>query len=221
MLEKKLPASTDPEFFPENLEFLGFIGGWDCNIGIDTVQNLFYLIRANDLDWLEVIVKYSDEIISRKCVMSIPRHGSKREAAARLLNAHARSQVHYECPVPPHQSGLLTNGELENIVRAIADELKRNSEAAEEEDRRHESPIIKMARELGLDPCPAGHNDKAWMASCPQSRNHWIMISPARNEFGCGYCRRKGGLAELQAFYESARQAASVSRRKRSDSIGE
>lgn len=197
--------NTDPEFFPENVEFLGYVGGWDCYVGVDTFQSLFYLIRTKELDWLEVVLKYSNSILSRSCVMSIPRHGSKRKAAARILDTHVRSRVHYECPVPPYQPGLLTNGELESIVEAIADELKRNSGVAEEEQRRHEAEIIKMARELGLDPRPAGHNDSAWMASCPQTGNHWLMISPKHNQFGCGYCRRKGGPQELRAFYDAVR----------------
>jgi hypothetical protein len=137
--------------------------------------------------------------------MSIARHGSKREAAARLVDAHVRSRVHHECPVPPYQSGLLTNGELESIVGAIAEELKHNSRVAEEEQRRHEAPIIKMARALGLDPRPAGHNDSAWMANCPRGV-HWIMISPSHNEFGCGYCHRKGGPEKLRAFYDHVRR---------------
>lgn len=201
MSMEKQAAHSDPEFFPENVEFLGFAGGWDCDVGVDTVQNLFYLIRTKERDWLEVVVKYSNEVLRRHCVMSIPREKSKREAAALLLNAHVRSRVHYECPVPPYQSGLLTRDELEGIVRTIADELKRNSEAAKEEQRRPEAPIIKMARELGLDPSPAGHNDSAWMANCP-SGSHWMMISSSHNEFGCGYCRRKGGPAQLQEFYD-------------------
>jgi hypothetical protein len=198
-------AHTDQEFFPENVEFLGFVGGWDCYTGIDTVHMLFYLLRTKDLDWLEAIVKYSNTIMSRDCVMNVPRRGSKREAAARLLDAHVRSRVHHECPIPPYQSGLLTNGELESIVEAIAEELKRNSQAAEEEQRRDEAPIIKLARELGLAPRPAGHNDNAWMASCPRTRNHWIMISPSHNEFGCGYCCRRGGPLELRAFCDDVR----------------
>ena len=77
--------------------------------------------------------------------MSIPRNGSKREAATQLLDAHVRSWIHYECPVAPYRSGmLLTSGELQSIVRAIADEMKRNSEAAEEEQRQHQAPIIEM-----------------------------------------------------------------------------
>jgi hypothetical protein len=206
MSAEKHAAHTDPEFFPENVEFLGFIGGWDCYVSVDTFETLFYLIRTKEQDWLEEIPKYSNTTLGRHCVISIPRHGSKREAAARLLDAHVRSRVHHECPVPPYQPGLLTKAELKSIVETIAEELKRNSRVAEEDQRRHEAPIIKMAKELGLSPRPAGHNHSDWMASCPQSRNHWIMISPSHNEFGCGYCGRKGGPEELRAFYNHVRR---------------
>ncbi|HEY1475015.1 MAG TPA: hypothetical protein VGF53_13145 [Pseudolabrys sp.] len=200
MREKVSDAPIDPEFFPASIEFLGFIGGWGCESEIGTVHRLFYLIRTSDLDWLEEVVKYFDQIVSRKCVGSIPRDGSKREAAARLLDAHVRSRVHIECPVLPYRTGLLTNGELESIVNAIAGELKRNSEAAEEAQRRQGAPIIKMATELNLKPRPAGHNDNAWMASCPGT-NHWLMILARENQFGCGWCKREGGPEELHSFY--------------------
>ncbi len=84
MSEKKQAAPTDPEFFPENVEFLGFIGGWDCYIGVVTVHTLFYLLRTKDLDWLEEVAKYSDQVMSRKCVMSVRRAGSKRDGDAGL-----------------------------------------------------------------------------------------------------------------------------------------
>jgi hypothetical protein len=139
MPKRKQTVSTDPEFFPENVEFLGFIGGWDCYTGVDTVHTLFYLIRTNDLDWLEVVVKDSNRIMSRKCVMSIPRDGSNRDAAARLLGAYVRSRVQYECPVPPCRSGLLAYAELQRIVLTIADELECDGRGAEDEQRGHEA----------------------------------------------------------------------------------
>jgi hypothetical protein len=195
-------VATYPEF-PQNVEFLGFVGGWNCDFGIDTAEQLFYLIRTNDADWLEVAVRYSEKIMSRKCVVSVPRQGSTREAAARLLDAHVRSRVYCGFPVPPYRRGLLTSGELENIVGAVTDEFERNSRAAQKEQGLHEAPIIKMARELNLNPKPAGHSNTAWIADCPR-RSHWIMISASLNEFGCGYCRRKGGPKELKEFCDLA-----------------
>jgi hypothetical protein len=128
------PAPINSEF-PKNIEFLGFVGGWNCDLGIDTVEELFYLIRTHDADWLEVVVRYAGKIMSQKFVGSVPRQESKREAAGGLLDAHVRNQVYYSFPVPPYRKGLLTTGELENIVGAVTTEFNRNSRAAEKEQR--------------------------------------------------------------------------------------
>jgi hypothetical protein len=64
------------------------------------------------------VVKTLNTVMSRNCVMSIPRHGSAWEAAARLLNTHIRAQTHHDFPIPLYRSGLLTSGELENIVES-------------------------------------------------------------------------------------------------------
>jgi hypothetical protein len=199
-------ATPDPHFLPENIESRVFIGGWDCDVGIDTVETLFYLIRTKDQDGLQAVINHCGETLTTNNVMSIRRDGSEREAAVQLLDAYVRSHVHYDWPVPPYQAGLLTNSELESIVGAIAEELERNSQMALEKQRRQEAPIIKVARELDLYPRPAGINNSAWMANCPQGGNHWLMISADHNEFGCGYCRRKGGPQELRAFYDEYRR---------------
>jgi hypothetical protein len=83
----------------------------------------------------------------------------------------------------------------------------------EKDQAQHEAPIITMARELKLNPKPAGHNKSAWIAACPRG-SHWIMISPQLNEFGCGYCCRKGGPKELKEFCGSAER---LHRRIKSD----
>ena len=78
---------------------------------------------------------------------------------------------------------------------------ERNALAAKATQQRQKAQIVEVASELGLNPRPAGHNDSAWMADCPRG-SHTIMLSPSLNEFGCGYCRRKGDGAELAAFVE-------------------
>jgi hypothetical protein len=124
-----------------------------------------------------------------------------RGAATALLDMLVRSRVHFSGSQPPYLSGLLAGHELANIVGSVADQLEHNSQMAEAKQLQHEAPIITLARELNLNPRPAGHNDSAWMADCPR-RSHSIMISPSNSEFGCGYCKRKGGPEELRAFYD-------------------
>jgi hypothetical protein len=94
------------------------------------------------------------------------------------------------------------SNELSDITNAVIEELKRNTLAAEATQQRQKAQIIEVASELGLNPRPAGHNDSAWIADCPR-RTHTLMLSPSLNEFGCGYCRRKGDVAELSAFVDS------------------
>src|SRR3989442_5763003 len=98
-------------------------------------------------------------------------------------------------------SGLRAIGELSDIARAVFDEVEHNALAEETTQQRQKAQIVEVASELGLNPRPAGHNGSAWIADCPR-RSHTLMLSPSLNEFGCGYCRRKGDAAELAAFVE-------------------
>ncbi len=195
-----------------------FVGAWDNDLGIDNINEALFLVRDDRRDLLWSLTTYSEKTtrtnlaaresgdpawikseITCGCVAGAPREGTQSKAATRLLDALVRARVHHEFPRPPYLPGLLTIAELADIVRAVTEELERNALAAETAQRGHEVPIIKLASELGLNPRPAGHNDSAWMADCPRG-SHTIMLSPSLNEFGCGYCRRKGSPAELRAF---------------------
>jgi hypothetical protein len=195
-----------------------FVGAWDNDIGIFNINEALFLVRDDRQDLLWSITTYSEKTtrenldaresgdpawikseITCGCVAGAPREGMQSKAATRLLDALVRARVHYQFPRAPYLPGLLASNELSDIVRAITEELERNALAAEAAQRGRESSILKLARELGLNPRPAGHNGSAWVADCPR-RSQTIMLSPSLNEFGCGHCRRKGGAAELRAF---------------------
>jgi hypothetical protein len=195
-----------------------FVGSWDNDVGIDNINEALFLVRDERQDLLWSLTAYSEKLIRTNlaareggdpawvkskitcgCVAGAPREGTQSKAATRLLDALVRARVPHAFPRPPYLPGLLASNELSDIVRAVTEELKRNALAAEAAQRGHEASILKLARELGLNPRPAGHNNSAWIADCPR-RSHTIMLSPSLNEFGCGYCRRKGGATELRAF---------------------
>jgi hypothetical protein len=52
----------------------------------------------------------------------------------------------------------------------------------------------------GLHPEPAGIGPTQWDARCPVRSGHRLMITTGNDEFGCGYCRVKGGVDELRAL---------------------
>ena len=195
-----------------------FVGAWDNDLGIDSYNEALFLVRDDRQDLLWSLAADSEKSTRKNlaareggdpawvksktacvCVAGAPREGTENKAATRLLDVLVRARVHHAFPRPPYLPGLLTSNELSDIVRAVTEELKRNALAAEAAQRRQKALIIEVASELGLNPRPAGHNDSAWIADCPR-RSHTIMLSPSLNEFGCGYCRRKGDAAELRAF---------------------
>src|SRR5262249_21008517 len=133
------------------------------------------------------------------CVAGAPREGTENKAAMRLLDALVRARVPYEFPRPPYLPGLLTRRELAGIVRAVAEELRCNSLAAEAAQKVWKAPIIELANELGLNPRPAGHNGRGWVADCPR-RLPPLMFAASLDEFGLGFWRRKGGPGELEGF---------------------
>jgi hypothetical protein len=217
------PWSKEPSHQGEVPADALFVGAWENNLGIDGCHEALFLVRDNRQDLLWSLVAHSEKLtkqnlIAREtgdpnwvkskltcgCVASAPRKGTKKQAATRMLDALVRARVHHEFPRPSYLPGLLKRNELAGIVETVSEELKRNTLAAEAAQRVEKASIITLASELGLNPRPAGHNGSAWMADCPR-RSHWIMLSPSLNEFGCGYCRRKGGLVELKAFADYVR----------------
>jgi hypothetical protein len=197
-----------------------FIGAWKLQLGIDDIYEALFLVRRDRQDLLWSLTtgtekRMKDNLAARAaadadwvkseltcgCVAGSPRQPTESKAASQLLNALVRAEVHHQFPAPPYIAGLLTVGELANIVDSVEEEMTRNTLAAEAAQRGNEAPILKLARELNLNPRPAGHNTTDWIANCPR-RKHSIMVSPSRDQFGCGYCRRKGGPIQLQEFYD-------------------
>ena len=199
-----------------------FIGAWDLDVGIDTLHEALFLFRSERQDLLWAFTSWSAEAtgqylarretgdpdwasktISCGCVAGLPRRGSASDSATRLTRALVAGRVHHVFPRPPWAAGLLSAPELQQIVCEVEDELARNRKAAEDRQRGGEAPIIRLARQLKLSPTPAGTSEHAWLANCP-GRGHALMLAPLTNQFGCGYCRQKGGPRELQALYDFA-----------------
>jgi hypothetical protein len=194
-----------------------FVGSWDIYIGVDDINEALFLVRSDRQDLLWSVTSQSEEetkenLAAREsgdpawvkhelicgCVAGSAREGTQKDAAIRLLKTLARARQARS----PYLPGLLASDELSSIANAAIEEWKRNRLAAEATQRREKAQIVEVASELGLNPRPAGHNDSAWIADCPR-RTHTLMLSPSLNEFGCGYCRRKGDIAELRTFVGS------------------
>ena len=132
--------------------------------------------------------------------------GTPEAAAAFLFTSLQRAHFPYTSAVGPFIGGLLSSETIGALVDDLHREWDRNRQEAIAEAERNPPPIVLLARELQLNPRPEGHNATAWVANCPSGRGHTIMVSGSSNQFGCGYCRKKGGPEELRAFWLSFHQ---------------
>jgi len=68
-----------------------------------------------------------------------------------------------------------------------------------------DSELVRTAAELGLAPVAPRSQPNRVTANCP-SGQHFIMIPPGSEQFGCRYCKRRGGPAGLRAVFRERRE---------------
>jgi hypothetical protein len=92
--------------------------------------------------------------------------------------------------------GLIEARDLAELIARLRAEWQAAQQAAE---AWRSAPIVRVAEALGLSPRPSGGKPTSWEASCPGA-NHALMIQARSGEWGCGWCKRKGGMEELKEF---------------------
>ena len=192
-----------------------FLCAYDLDIVVDRVPEAAFLVRdaRNEL-WLANPDPSTLEHLGRNdCpvgteasfVAAIPFNAEPVEAARRLVEAHVEAQALYVWPASFLVEGVLSRRDFDLIVQRVKRRLSARRQRASSFDR---SSIVIMARELGLNPRPSGTGDTAWLANCPGT-NHFLMIGIASGDFGCGWCKWRGGIEDLRAFTEERRRKAS------------
>jgi hypothetical protein len=136
-----------------------------------------------------------DVVVNAGRAVSRPRQAMAREAALDLLGILFRSRVGFGWPSRFLAGGVVSASAFDGVVRQLKDELVANAAAA----ARNETVIVKVARELGLHPRPAGTHPGLWRATCPRT-NHFVDIDASAALFACGWCKRSGGPEALRAF---------------------
>ena len=198
-----------------------FVGRYRLDLGIATVSEALFLAGGPDGWKLWIAHEESDsrlvpflrrvaeqgpgcraEAMGGGVAVAGNLQASPREAARALFQVLLQVRHPHSMPCAPYQGGLLPAEDLSGEVAGFQAELERNRQAAELAERAARSPILEIARLFGLGPTPAGQNPEAWRANCPCGGQHWIMIATGSGQFGCGYCRRKGGPDELRSFCE-------------------
>lgn len=186
---------TDPwlqkghdQILPEDVQF---ICKFEVNYGFDIRDESLYFRRSNGRDELW----FSDHASWQGLGVSMPSIGVPEDSCLILLEHLVRSRLGFEYPVKFLEPGIINNADYDALIARIEDELRENTAKT----LKSETNIVRVARELGLNPRPAGTHEDLWWALCP-GRNHTLQIGGPEELFFCRYCKKKGGEEELRAF---------------------
>lgn len=102
------------------------------------------------------------------------------------------------------ESEMISEKEFYKIKKRGSERMVERKNKIKEIGQNH--PLIIYCTEHKLYPEPEGHSPYNWKANCPSGRQHHIMIStssPEEHSWGCGYCKKKGGLEELKQMMQT------------------
>ncbi|MBT4362190.1 MAG: hypothetical protein HOD11_14615 [Candidatus Marinimicrobia bacterium] len=134
-------------------------------------------------------------------VLTMTHTGSAFRSGIFLISEYFDAVCGFYSPVKFLAGGLIARSDYEEIIQRQKATIRRNQEVAS----KWETKIIRVATQLGLHPQPPLLNPEIWSAQCPGTA-HQLYINARKNEFGCGYCCRKGGPTDLRAFVTSRRE---------------
>ena len=199
LLSASMYRSALHEVFPDAAYEEAFMEGdpviacefW-LSIIVDNIDAVLYFQRdgVTDSVWVKTEYDYGADPITA------PTRGSVKRACKRLFKEHIRQHGGYQFPGKLISAGLLSAWSYRSALKEVVHEIDENKRRA---DRHSHAEIIETARALRLRPEPLGDSPNNWVANCPGGQ-HSIMVAPTSNEFGCGYCRIKGGPDVLREF---------------------
>lgn len=192
---------------------------YDLNLGIDTEGEAAFFRRTGTGDELwtvfpgnlrfirRLIIRpaggtkpgrgamRSIEPLSAGCAFAVPARGDETRSCCDLLGMLFFSRVGHYWPEKFRAAGIIDEATYYGVKGEVEREIDENMRR----DRERETEIVALARDLGLSPGPTGTDPGYWNARCPGKR-HPLLMKADVNEFFCGYCGRKGGMEELEAF---------------------
>jgi len=154
---------------------------------------------ADEIAKLEPLLLNQSRLAMR--VLTMTHTDSILRSGMFLLSEYFDAVCGFYSPVKFLAEGLLLKSDYEEINQRQNATIRRNQEVASKQ----RTKIIEVASELGLQPQAPLLNREIWSAKCPGT-GHQLYINARKNEFGCGYCCRKGGPKALREFAASRKR---------------
>lgn len=175
---------------------------YDLNIGEAPILYFYRITKDDYIQWIDVFLNDEND---EKSIIEASKKPQKIVCQYKydydfsfidnLLIVfadfiHARSM--FDGRVMQFKSDLISDTQYRQIQENIANRKKGAAK----------SKLLDFMKANGLSPNVHDAKKGLYVSRCVNSGNHhlFISISSEKEEWGCGYCRRKGGLEELKQW---------------------
>lgn len=169
---------------------------------MDTIETMWdidvkYFYRVTDDNYIQLATKFDDGELLLSAQFKL-RFKNLKENIIFIVKENIEAYLPYEGFPVFQKSTIFSEDEFDGIIQKMKDEKL----AVMEQAKLNQTPLINFLREQNLFPRPTGNNPNSWAANCPCGGNHFIMVVTKEDEWGCGYCKRKGKLPELKQWLQ-------------------
>lgn len=152
-----------------------------------------YFYRITDDNYIQMAYSYCGSQIEIKAQYKL-RFQSLKKDIIFIVKNYIEANAPFNGYPTFENSAVFTKQEFDAIVH----ELKSEKAVISKKSLENITPLITYLKKNNLNPIPSGESPANWRAQCPSKRGHFIEVSTKSDEWGCGYCRRKGKQADLE-----------------------
>ena len=161
---------------------------------IDWGAKFYYYYRVTDDNFIQIAYGL-DEKEHTICAQYQKTNQDLKSNPKKILMNYVEANRFYAGNLAFVESTLFTESEFSSMIGAIKNEL----EVLKDEARILKTPFIDYLEKTNFNPKPTGNTKYSWTIGCPNAEGkHFLMISTLNDEWGCGYCKRKGDLEDFK-----------------------
>ncbi|MCL7765359.1 hypothetical protein MPF19_18205 [Polaribacter sp. Z014] len=156
-----------------------------------------YFYRITDDGYIQLASSYCNDKLEIKTQYKL-QFDTKKEDLIYVVHQLIEANHFYTGYPTLKDSVIFTQLEFDTIISDI-----KNPKIIEKAKATQKiTPLITFLEQQQLHPKPTGFNENSWTANCPSGGNHFIQVVTTNDQWGCGYCKRKGGKEELEKWLQ-------------------
>jgi len=165
---------------------------------IDWDAQFYYYYRITDDNFIQIAYGLDDKKHSI-CAQYQKTNQDLKSYLKKILINYVKANRFYAGYLVFVGSTLFSESEFSSMIESIENEL----DEAKYQASQSKTPFIDYLEKMNFNPKPNGNTKYSWTIGCPNAEGkHFLMISSLNDEWGCGYCKRKGKLPELKSWLQ-------------------